>query len=381
MFGSWFPQAKWAPLSINRRSMLLTAAGGAIAAMAPAPAFPQTAQPIKRAFALGGGSIKGAYQAGVIKVLLDKGFIPDYLYGISVGSLNAAFLCDRAYFLGKPKGAYYSEVNETPSSDAGDPNAPVDWTFIGERLVAFWQQKVTAPSDLVKEWSNLGVVIHAFSSDFNGIMSVKPLKDLIASTLSAKRLAASTVPTAIGAVNIDTAKIKYLLNTNSDFITFVQASAAVPLVMPFVNIQSGPNAGKFVDGGVKHVVPIKEAAAGPATHIVCIVCQEPIGQENYEPIAEPGNVIQLITRLTDIASDEVITNDLRDIKARKVAMIRPDRPIEIIIGNKQVEINNFDSKDIANMINYGETYATQKTKEGADPQNTDITKLSPDYFG
>ncbi|MGA7329088.1 MAG: patatin-like phospholipase family protein [Rhodomicrobium sp.] len=60
----------------------------AIAAMAPVPAFSQAAQRIKRAFAFGGGSIKGAYQAGVIKVLLDKGFIPDYLYGISAGSLS-----------------------------------------------------------------------------------------------------------------------------------------------------------------------------------------------------------------------------------------------------------------------------------------------------
>ncbi|MGO8954545.1 MAG: patatin-like phospholipase family protein [Rhodomicrobium sp.] len=347
----------------------------------PRRAFAQTAQPTKRALALGGGSIIGAYQAGAIKVLFDKGFAPDYLYGISVGSLNAAFLCDRAYFLGKTKSAYYSALKETPPANPGDLNAPVTWPFIGDELVAFWQQKVTKPSNLVEQWSDTGVVIHAFMDDFNGFLSVKPLHSLIKSTLSSQRLAASNVPTAIGAVNIDTAKSKFMSNTDPDFINFVGASAAMPLVMPFVEIKTGANAGKYVDGGTKHIVPVKEAAAGPATHIVCIACQAPIGQENYQRVVSPKNVVQLITRLTDIASDNVIVNDMKDAKARKVAMIRPDKPIEVIIGNPEVEINAFQSKDITNMIAYGESLAQQKIKEGADPKNTDSAKLSPDYFG
>ncbi|MGO9172908.1 MAG: patatin-like phospholipase family protein [Rhodomicrobium sp.] len=380
MFGSWISQTKWANLSIDRRSMLLSAAGSALAAMVPLRAFGQTAQPTKRALVLGGGSILGAYQAGAIKVLLDKGFAPDYLYGISVGSLNAAFLCDRAYFLGKTKSAYYSALNETPPANSGDLNAIVNWPFIGDELVAFWQQKVTGPSSLVEQWNDTAIAIHAFMDDFNGFLSVKPLRRLIEATLSSQRLAASGVPTAIGTVNIDTAKIKYVPNTDADFITFVRASAAVPLVMPLVEIKSGANAGKYVDGGVKHIVPIKDAAAGSATHIVCIVCQAPIGQENYDPVVEPKNVVQLITRLTDIASDNVIANDMKDLRVRKVATIRPDKPIEAIIGNKEVEINNFQSKDITNMIAYGESLAAQKIKEGADPSNTNSAKLSPEYF-
>ncbi len=89
MSGSWHSKTKWADSGVDRRSVLLTAASGAIAAVASGVASAQATQPIKRALVLGGGAIKGAYQAGAIKVLLNKGFAPDHLYGISVGSLNA----------------------------------------------------------------------------------------------------------------------------------------------------------------------------------------------------------------------------------------------------------------------------------------------------
>ncbi len=368
MFGSWISK------TLDRRSMLLTAAGGAIAAMAPGRASGQASQPVKRALALGGGSILGAYQAGAIKALFNKGFAPDYLYGISAGSLNAAFLCDRAYYLAKPKSTYYSELKETPPADAGDLSAPVNWPFIGERLVDFWQQKITAPAKLVKEWPELGVAVHAFMSDFNGFLSVAPLSRLVKNTLSDQRLQASKAVTAIGAVNIDTAKIKYVPNSDPDFKNFVLASAAVPLVMPIVEIKSGANAGRYVDGGVKHIVPVGQAAtAGPATHIVSIVCQAPVRAENYQPVADPKDVIQLVTRLTDIASDNVIANDISEAKNKKVAMIRPDTPLETEIHKPAVEINNFNRSDIQNLIARGEFYADRQIAAGKE--------LTAEFFG
>ena len=52
---------------------------------------------MKKAFVLSGGSIKGAFQAGALADLLtSKTFTPDAIYGTSVGSLNGAFIADRA---------------------------------------------------------------------------------------------------------------------------------------------------------------------------------------------------------------------------------------------------------------------------------------------
>ncbi|MDE3056952.1 MAG: patatin-like phospholipase family protein [Bacteroidota bacterium] len=50
----------------------------------------------KNALVLGGGSVKGSSQAGVISEILNKGFVPDASYGVSVGALNGAFLAAEA---------------------------------------------------------------------------------------------------------------------------------------------------------------------------------------------------------------------------------------------------------------------------------------------
>ncbi len=361
-----FSKTKPADGGMDRRSVLLTAAGGAIAAMAPGAAAAQPGQPVKRALVLGGGAIKGAYQAGAIKVLFAKGFVPDHLYGISVGSLNAAFLCDRAYFLGNPKSTYFSELKEKPPAGAA-LNTPVDWPFLGEQLVAFWQQKITAPSTLVKQWPEVGVAFHALFGDFNGFLSVAPLKRLVESTVDVKRLQASKVPAAIGAVNLDTAKIKYLDNADPDFKQFIIASAAVPLVMPIAEIKSGTNAGRYVDGGVKHIVPIKDAAAdGIATHMIAIVCQAPLKTEKYEALANVKDVIQLARRYSDIASDNTIETDIGYALHKKIAVIRPEAPLETEIKNPGAEITNFTTTDINNLIARGEYYAEKKIKEGKE---------------
>ena len=47
---------------------------------------------------LSGGANKGCYEAGAIEVILKNGFVPDGIYGMSVGSLNALFLKRREGF-------------------------------------------------------------------------------------------------------------------------------------------------------------------------------------------------------------------------------------------------------------------------------------------
>ena len=49
-----------------------------------------------RTLVLGGGSLKGAFQCGAIMAVFESGFMPEAIYGISVGSLNASFLVHEA---------------------------------------------------------------------------------------------------------------------------------------------------------------------------------------------------------------------------------------------------------------------------------------------
>lgn len=46
---------------------------------------------------LEGGGAKGAYHAGAIKALIDRGVIIDGVVGTSIGSINAAFVCSGEY--------------------------------------------------------------------------------------------------------------------------------------------------------------------------------------------------------------------------------------------------------------------------------------------
>jgi NTE family protein len=374
MSGSWLWKSKWAGIGLDRRSVLLSVAGGALAAVASGEASAQGARPNKRALVLGGGALKGAYQAGAVKALLNKGFVPDHLYGISAGALNSGFLCDRAYYLGQPKRAYYADLKETPRANAGDLNAPVDWPFLGDELVAFWRTKITEPSKLVKQRKEVGVALHALVGDFHGFLNVAPLQQLMESALDVKRLQASKAPASIGAVNVDTTRIKYVPNTDPDFRQFILASAALPMVMPIVEIKSGPNAGRYADGGVKHVVPVREAVVnGAASQIVAIVCQAPLKTEKYEALTNVKNVLQLSRRFSDIANDNVIETDVRYANGRKIAVIRPEAPLEVEIGNPDAELNAFTSADVEKLIARGEYYANQKIQEGKE--------LTPDYFG
>src|SRR5262249_36569517 len=145
--------------ALNRRSALHALGGSIVAALNAPRAVAQAERPpqsITRALVLGGGSIKGAYQAGVIGALLKNGFKPDHIYGISVGSLNAAFLAERAFFLGKTKAEYYAEVHHSASAKPVHAGENVDWAFIGDELTAFWTDRITAPAALVKEIDNVG---------------------------------------------------------------------------------------------------------------------------------------------------------------------------------------------------------------------------------
>src|ERR1035441_8454175 len=100
-----------------------------------------------KALVLSGGSIKGAFQVGAIEYLLgDGGFQPDFIYGMSVGALNGAFLVDRA-----------------GQQAVKDKDQPVNWKSIGKELTSFWTTNITSRSEEhTSEPSHLGISYAGF---------------------------------------------------------------------------------------------------------------------------------------------------------------------------------------------------------------------------
>jgi NTE family protein len=362
--------------ALSRRSLLggfgaaaplVAAAGAALGpASAQAPASGgQTSAGVskpRRKLLLGAGGIKGAFQAGAIKRVLDAGFKPDVIYGVSAGSLNGAFLSDRAFFLGKPKRDYFAALGQ-PMPDGIDATEPVDWPFIGARLTAFWRDNVTGPSSLIRRRTVRSALALLFRR-FDGIYDTQPLRDLIRATLDRERIRASGVPFGCVATNIDTGQPEHLFEGQDgmDIRDAVLASAAMPIAFPLVEIESTRGKLRYCDGAVRETVPVTLAAKTdvrlPATHLVAIVTQPP--RSVLGRLEQPGNIVHVLQRQIDIVAEEIVVNDLEKLRRSGIrqVVIRPDLVINRDDKTKRVyEIDNFEAHHIREMIGRGGWYA------------------------
>ena len=296
----------------------------------------------KRALVLSGGSIKGAFQAGAIEVIMADGFAPDAAYGISVGSLNAAFLADRA-------ARHVAKSNR------------VEWPDIGRELVAFWKSQVTGPDDILKKHNAFALAWQVLWKKFNGLTNTENLDKLVRRSISSVHIANSPLALGIGTVNVVDGKLIQATNQSDHIIDHVIASSAIPIIMPFSQI------GKkiLVDGGVRDVAPLKFAIDQGATDICCIVCQS----EKLQAVAiNFKDVLPFGERVMEIVTNELVNNDLAYAELVNahtptdgsvategpfvgkrhinIKVIRPTTPID-------VPLDSFTIEDIERMIQLG----------------------------
>ena len=112
---------------------------------------------------------------------------------------------------------------------------------------------------------------------------------------------AGTVDMLSGTMVYADASDRYLNN----IVDYIYASTAIPISMPIVPI----NTQLFVDGGICHVAPLRDAIQSGATDIICIVCQS----QSLLPQGSPfnrKNIMDLITRDMDIITNAMVNNDL-----------------------------------------------------------------------
>jgi len=302
---------------------------------------------MKKALVLSGGSIKGAFQAGAIAYVLDRGFTPDLLCGISVGSLNAAFLADRA---GRAK------------IKRQDP----DWPKIGLELEEFWRTRITKPDDLVETQSKIKLAWKVFWNQFDCIIKTSPFTKLVYKEIKLENIHASPVKLRVGAVNLVTGEIVYADESSPRIVDYVVASTAEPITMSLVDVEGKP----FYDGGLRDIAPLSHVLDLGVSEIVCIVCQaEKVEEKEFNR----GKLLHLIGRILDIVTNEILANDLRHIQRLrdflkrlpkelipndlapyadpKITLIRPDEPIP-------VQVDSFTEDDIRKMLQLGRETAS-----------------------
>ena len=239
----------------------------------------------KRALILSGGSIRGAFQAGAIKGIIDQGFEPDIIHGISAGALNGAFL-----------------VNES-GKYAKNPN----WQKIGKKLEDIWLKEINRPSKLVRKRNPLVLVFATLFKKFKSLLDNRPLLRLIDQYVEAENLAKSTTEFLVGAVDYLQGDIEYPNQKDPDFLDYVIASSSIPIIIPYRTIKNKP----YIDGGVRDVAPLRHVIHRGVDEIVVIVTQpQSLELESHDI----GNIIPYLERVMQLTFNEILLNDLKELE-------------------------------------------------------------------
>ena len=295
---------------------------------------------------LAGGSVKGAFQAGVVRAVFEAGFHPDAIYGISAGSMNASYLVNN----------FGIQALEN-DGNIDFPQAAID---LGE----FWTNNINTPDSLALRRGTYDLGMSAIRRNFEGLLDTTPLREILHNNIQIRNLNSSPIGLKVGTVDIINGSIVYADPTYEHFLDYVMASSAIPILMPVVNI-GGLRKMAFLDGCLRDVAPIRKAMNDGATEIVCIACHT----RNIEGGDFPyGNLLALVDRVMDIAVNECLNSDLDWAEFRneclpldgsegefgilkgqsriKLKIIRPQKPLNI-------DIQGFDQEDIKRMILLG----------------------------
>lgn len=306
---------------------------------------------MEQALVLSGGSIKGAFQVGAINEILHSGIIPDAIYGVSIGSLNGAFLAERA------------------GRAVLKPEKP-DWEKIGDELEMFWKNKITSFDVIGEKYSMIGVAEDVLFNKFDGLADLSKFHNLVRSEIKEENLRNSPISFSAGVVNIANGEYIRADLGFPDIIDYVIASTAIPVMMPISMVAGQP----LVDGGLRNVTPLKEAIDDGAKDIICVVCQaKKVSGVNFNQ----KNLSQLFERLMDITINEIVNNDLEWVEYINLYCPRDRRPLTYgpLAGYRYVpttiirpaiepdiDLENFTSKQIQDLITLGHATAKNALK-------------------
>ena len=188
------------------------------------------------ALVLGGGGPRGAVQIGMLQVLAEHGFVPDRIYGCSVGAVNGVgFACD-------------------PTVEGIERMTRI-WTGINREHV-FPQGRLHGP------W--------LYFQQRDAVYSNSGLRKIVEDGITVERLEDTPVPVEVVATSLADGRERWF--TYGPAAEAVLASAAMPAIFPPIDIEGD----RYIDGGVVNNVPIRRAIDAGATRIVVLLCNSPV---------------------------------------------------------------------------------------------------------
>ncbi len=205
------------------------------------------------ALVLAGGGTRGAVQIGMLQVLTEHGFVPDRIYGASVGAINGVA------FAGDPTRRGVERMTEI-------------WTGL-TRDTVYPQGRLHGPWLYVRQRDSV------YSND--------GLRHVIEDGISFERLEDAVIPVEVVATSLTDGQERWF--TYGAAVEATLASSAIPTIFPPVEIDGE----RFIDGSVVNNVPIRRAIDSGATRIVVLLCAPLV----YTPVSTKRPVEAMLNAL------------------------------------------------------------------------------------
>ena len=220
------------------------------------------------ALVMAGGGTRGALQIGMLQVLTEHGFVPDRIYGSSVGAVNGAVF-------------------------AGDP------TRAGvERMTELWRgltrESVYPQGRLHGPW--------LYVQQRDSVYVNTGLRKIVEEGMPFERLEDAVIPVEVVATSLTDGLERWF--TYGPAVDAVLASTAIPAIFPPVEIDGE----RFIDGGVVNNVPIRRAIDAGATRLVVLLCASPM----YKP-ASPRRPVEAMLNALFISIHARFVRDMAQI--------------------------------------------------------------------
>lgn len=258
---------------------------------------------------LSGGSLKGAFQAGVLLRLAESGFSPDFTSGTSIGALHTLFLASH-----RAQGLSFLSACQ--------------------RLQTFYWQ-LRGPRDLLwpHRWPRL--IFDALRHRWQGFYDLAPLHALFYSAIARGLPQIGEVAHTYRVTAVDLVAGTRVIGTT---LEAALASAQEPVLT--AAFRHGDAA--YVDGGVLDIAPLKPAIDAGCTALTVVCCQP----ATLPPWRYDGSPVALLDRTLGLLTHELLENDLavcrrlntrvgqdlvRDKRQLGLRVLRPSAPLALDI--------------------------------------------------
>ena len=185
-----------------------------------APRVTADTDPSNTVFVLSGGSVRGAALAGMLRVLIEHGIVPDAVVAVSAGALNGSFL-------------------------AAGPTVER-----ARRLEEVWRDVADRRPIRGSVVRNVAAIVRGRPSFDTG----DRLRALIADHVPMEDLSQAAVPCHVGTTDASTGEVTWW--TAGPLVDLLCATTAVPGVLPAVDLGDGT---LHLDGGVVSNIPLRRA--------------------------------------------------------------------------------------------------------------------------